>query len=107
MATQFINLTPHTVNLHLASGEIQTIPSAGVARVAEVVDVVGEVDGTPLRRISHGEITNLPAPLEGVIYITSGLVASAAQRPDVVSPTDYIRNDRGHVVGCKALAVYA
>ena len=52
---------------------------------------------------SYGEVTGLPDPQLGVAYIVSGMVASAAPRPDVFSPGDLVRDESGRPVGCKGL----
>jgi hypothetical protein len=48
----------------------------------------------------YGNVEGLPSPRDGVIYIVSGMVASAAPRDDVFSPGELERDEGGRVVGC-------
>ena len=92
---QFINLTPHTINLNNGAA----YAASGV--VARVVARHTAFDENGVASIEWGEVTGLPAPQEGLIYIVSALVAQAAKRPDVVSPAsghpDVVRNN-GQIV---------
>jgi hypothetical protein len=92
--TRIVNLTPHLIRLAVGNS-VTEIRSSGVARLTSKEIRVGSVDfmdgsgavvTIPVIRTEYGEITNLPAPCEGVLYVTSSLVASRANRPDVVSP---------------------
>jgi hypothetical protein len=98
-----VNLTPHTINLFGSNDSNQAIPSTGVARCVAIPTVVGEVNGVPVRRTQFGAVTGLPEPSEGVIFIVSMLVASAAKRDDVVFPDDVVRDPDGKIIGCRAL----
>jgi hypothetical protein len=88
---QFINLTPHTINLTNGAAY------AASGQVARVVSNHTAFDENGVASIEWGEVTGLPAPQEGLIYIVSALVAQAAKRPDVVSPAsghpDVVRNN--------------
>ena len=94
--TNFINLTPHTINLNNGN----SFPASG--NVARVANVYGDFDENGIASVSFGEVTNLPEAQEGVVYIVSGLVAQAISgRNDVVSPAtghpDCVR-DGGRIV---------
>lgn len=80
------NYMPHTLNIELSSGERIAIESSGVARCAVKNVQVGEVDGVPVVSAEYGEITGLPEPQDGVVYVVSMLVAQRAGRADVLSP---------------------
>jgi len=106
-----INLTPHAISLAEVDGNvIETFaPSGTVARVATTSEVVAELMGRPVSRTSFGEVTGVPAPVEGVVYLVSTLVAQAARRPDVVSPDTgptAIRKD-GQVVAVRGFQAFA
>jgi hypothetical protein len=96
MDMQFINLTPHAI--HLNDGTVFE-PSGTVARVISHHTDFG-VDR--VCRVCFGEIINLPEPKKGVYYIVSGMVATATNRDDVVSPAtghlETIRSSKGQVV---------
>lgn len=82
MKTTFVNLTPHSIKLN----DGREFPSEGVARVT---DTYTEFDEAGICHVNHGEINGLPAPREGVTYIVSAMVLSAAKekgRNDVVAP---------------------
>ena len=94
---RIVNLTPHLVRLN--SGE--EYPASG--KVARVSCSYSEQDGRGVCRAIFGEVSDLPAPVDGVLYIVSGMVASAVPgRDDVVAPAtghpDAIRNEKGHIV---------
>ena len=92
---QFINLTPHTINMNDGAA----YAASGV--VARVANAHTPFDENGVASIEWGEVTGLPAPQDGVLYIVSALVAQAAKRPDVVSPAsghpDVVRNN-GQIV---------
>lgn len=101
----FVNLTPHTLNIHHPCGVFSLPPSGEVARVATV-----EVDAAPVGHTaiptvitSYGEVTGLPDPVAGVMLIVSGMVASASPRGDVMSPGPLVRDEGGRPIGCRGL----
>ena len=101
--TNFINLTPHTLNVH-ANGDVVSIaPSGEVARVATVSTDADPVGGIPTVTTAFGEVTGLPEAKEDVFLIVSGMVASAAPRTDVLSPGDLVRDENGRPIGCRGL----
>ena len=92
-----VNLTPHSVRLN--SGE--EFPASG--QVARVSCSYSEQDERGVCLAIFGEPIDLPAPVEGVLYVVSGMVASAVpERMDVVAPAtghpDAVRNEKGHIV---------
>lgn len=93
MTTTLYNYTPHSITLN--SGE--KYDSVGVARVS---NTFSEVDENGICSVSYGDITGLPEPKDGCIYIVSALVlaaAKAAGRTDCVAPAtghpDCLRKD--------------
>lgn len=115
------NLTPHTVRVFSATGEIITeIPPSGmVARIekigsfrndSEVVPVTNFGDAGEsweysipiLTSVSTG-ISGLPDEQTNTRFIVSAtLRAACPDRPDLVSPADLVRDEAGNVIGCKA-----
>ena len=94
---KYINLTPHSINL-IGVGEL---PSSGLARVKDTLTG----DGI-LKIRTYGAIEGLPEPKDGTIYIVSSMVMSLAikhGRTDVYSPSDFVRDGDGKIVGCKSL----
>jgi hypothetical protein len=107
---EIINLTPHAINLADDSGNVIATfqPSGNVARVATSQVVVRELAGRPVSRTTFGEVTGVPAPVDGVSYLVSTAVAQAAARPDVVSPDTgptAIRKD-GQVVAVRGFQTF-
>jgi hypothetical protein len=45
-----------------------------------------EFDSRGICSVKFGKVENLPEEKEGVVYIVSGMVASACKRGDIVSP---------------------
>lgn len=111
MKTRFINLTKHPINIVGRKGQIETVePDGTIARVTSVQKRVGQVNGYPIYRSYLGEIINLPEPIEGVTFITSMIVASFANREDVVSPNtaphSAVRDGDGKVIGVKGFQTF-
>lgn len=103
---EFINLTPHDVNLILQDESTMTIPASGsIARVGSHVEQVGTIGIIPVvKTVFDTVVTDLPDPQDGVIYLTSTLVAQAVQdRTDVLVPADLRRDEAGRIIGCGAL----
>lgn len=91
----FVNLTPHPIVLN--DGRVFE-PSGTVARVTSEHTPFNE-DG--VCSVKFGEIINLPEPQPETLYIVSGMVASATNRSDVVSPAtghpETKRNEKGQI----------
>ena len=104
---EILNLTPHPVNLINESGElVETFPVVGPApRLMELVEALPAVDGLPVNKVSYGrEITNLPAPQEGVLLIVSRITAAAVTgREDILFPHGEVRDENGRILGARAL----
>lgn len=96
--TTFKNFTPHAVALN--NGTV--FHSDGIARVSASFSAP---DTNNICSQVFGDVTGLPEPQNGVIFIVSSLVLSAAKeagRTDCVAPAtghpDTIRNAAGHIV---------
>ena len=106
---RLVNLTPHPVRLFKPDGEwIEVPPSGKVARVVEEKEKVGEVDGIPVYLVEYKEVRDLPEPQKDTVYLVSQLVLQCLSgRPDVLapdtSPTGAIRDNKGQIIGVKAL----
>jgi hypothetical protein len=85
---------------------IRSIPPSGILpRVSIANSSAGEIDGIPVESVTYGQIEGLPDYQEGVYYIVSGLVASAAAkigRTDCLAPGGLVRdkNNPGLILGC-------
>jgi hypothetical protein len=98
MSKNYINVTPHEVALN--DGRVFP-PSGIVARVGQYFTNTSDPD---IVNSWWGEVVFLPEPVEGTIYIVSGIVHSAIKglRDDCVCPAtghkDVVRNDKGQIV---------
>lgn len=102
---KLVNLTPHTVKLVNEIGVLE-LYSQGVARVSSTQTEVGRVIGVPVVKATFGEVTGLPEPVEGTMYVVSALVRGALpNRTDLASPGDPVRDEAGNVIGAKSLIV--
>lgn len=111
---KIINLTPHAVNLKpVNGGEVVVEPSGTMARCSSERKIIGEIEVAegvkiPLTQVVLGEVSGLPAPEEGTIYIVSLHVANRVARGgrtmDILVPDESIRDADGKIVGCRALA---
>lgn len=109
---KLVNLTPHVLSFmpQGPDGPVVTIPPSGiVARCATSrvqVDAVS-LDGMtiPVNKTEFGDVTGLPDPQPGTIYIVSALVAQAQPaRQDVFIVDDAVRDEQGRIIGARALA---
>lgn len=109
VAERLVNLTPHPLRLMVDDATVLEKDAGPPARVREVRSEARKVAGQfgifPLMNVGYeDEITGLPAPEAGVLFVVSRLTAQAApHRDDLVFPLDEVRNDKGDVVGCRAL----
>lgn len=117
---KLVNLTPHKITIIPPVGWVQygnddsdivVEPSGMVARCAEtrqVVSVVAQPQGgwsIPVFRVEYGEVSGLPEPEDGVVYIVSMRLAQAVpHRQDVFFPGEAVRDTAGNIIGCIGLS---
>lgn len=108
LAVNLVNLTPHALTILPRAGEAVSLPPSGqVARVTTARAVVETIGGIDVFATTFGEVTDLPAPQVGVVFIVSAIVAghpSVRGRGDVVSPGELVRGADGQPVGCRGLS---
>jgi hypothetical protein len=121
MEANFVNYTPHDVNLILGEGLTLTIPRSGeTVRVTDernVVDTV-TVHGHPVevRRVTYGEafLTDkdgnrrpLPDTQEGTVMLVSALAGTgllAVGRTDFLIVDGLVRDENGRPLGATGFA---
>lgn len=100
----FVNLTPHTLNIIEEDGSVYTLPPSGqVARVATERRIVNIIDGIEIFETVFGEVVGLPERNRNDLLIVSALVAQRTDRTDVYSPGELVRDADGKVIGCRGL----
>jgi len=106
---KLVNLTPNTIKIYDEGLElIHEIPPSFEHRAKLYVqrDLVCVLnDDIPVHRAIMGpnNVSGIPEPEDGVIYIVSALVAQAAQRFDVVSP-DTLPGREGPIKGPRGVS---
>lgn len=111
---KIINLTPHEISIISESGEVvRRYPASGqIARAASTTEIIGELDGVPVARQQFGEVSGLPDPEPGTVYLVSLVVGQAmkGQRDDLygpdTSPDGAVRDDDGRIIGTRRLVKY-
>ena len=111
----YINLTPHDINVYDVDGEtyLFTVPPSGTvarARQTSVVTLYHRVRNfggvmAPFQRNKYGEVYDLPAFDEENILIVSRLTGEAALSEgrtdeDLAIPGQGIRDEHGVIIGC-------
>ena len=107
-----VNLTPHRLNVKAHDGQTVRViePDGRVPRVDMQAQPDGEteIDGVyaDVFHLTVGEVTGLPDPAPGTLYVVSGLVASALKgvRDDLLTPYKLVRDDAGRIIGCQAFS---
>jgi hypothetical protein len=118
MSLRLVNLTEHDIVVLRPDGQVVIPPSGMVARVAtsqrEVARVTADGMDIPVVATVFGEVTGLPGPEPGVLYIASTLVAQAAARAgrrDVVAPDtgpeSVVRGPDGRPTAVRRLQTFA
>ena len=81
---------------------------SGIARLVDRAEPLGSIDCMPVARISLGEVTGLPAPQAGTVFLVSRVLASyLSEREDLVFPFGEIRDADGRIVAVSSLATFA
>jgi hypothetical protein len=106
---EFVNATPHTLNIVCADGSIREIaPSGIVPRLGQTREKTHILDGIEVFHVRLGELENLPEEDEDgeTVYIVSRMVLDAAPgRGDLLSPGELVRDWSGKVIGCQGLSL--
>lgn len=100
-----VNMTPHALNIVQRDGKTLTVAPSGYVPRCSSTEVVDQSIGLiEITKQTLGEVEGLPDPIPGAFYVVSRLVASAANRPDLLVPGPLLRDDQGRVIGCKGLS---
>ena len=106
MLPNFVNMTPHTINLINANIEFAIEPSGKTIRLQEEWSVIGDFDGIiDVLNCVYSPSEDLPEKIDGTFYIVSAMVANAfPERDDFIIVAKTIRDDNGRICGCMAFA---
>ena len=103
---KLINLTPHPINVIVDGQVVNQYPSMGVLRASSCSRIIGEVDGIQLSKVTYGEVTGLPEPKQGVMYIVSRAIKkSVPDRDDCIVPNLLVRDKNGNITGCRGFSL--
>jgi len=100
---KIINLTPHAIT-EVITGKVFS-PSGVIARVSQQTKQIKEIDGVPFFTCEFGETVDLPEQVENTLYIVSAMVKNANNRPDLISPGELVRDNKGQPIGCKGFFI--
>lgn len=101
---KIVNLTPHMVR-YLCGDKVIEFPSQGVARVKETLETIAEKDGIRFVKRKFSEVEGIPPFQPDTLYIVSNIVFEATNRSDLIVPADFVRDEKGQIVGCRAFVV--
>lgn len=100
---KLVNLTPHAIKI---TGYGVLEPSGMAARAHNHLSQIGDVNGIPLMISNFSGVSNLPEPIEGVMYVVPAYVREALpKRTDLASPAKFLRDATGNIIGCGAFEV--
>ncbi len=115
MEITIINLCPHALVVYdrNVANVLLSLPGAEKpCRVRHRNLVFGFIKGIPVRYSEYGAFENLPEPIEGSVFVVSGMVARVLmmrgdRRDDIytpdITPRSGIRDSQGRPVGCRGL----
>jgi hypothetical protein len=101
-----VNRTPHLVTLYDQEDNVrQQFPPEDPAVRLEVLEM-GQtgIDGLMVPLVGYGTMTDAPLQQREMYYIVSLPVALAVRRADFLVPFDEVRDGKGQIIGCRALA---
>lgn len=110
---EVVNKTPHALSVYDMEKEnvIATIPSSGMVRVSETVEIVSDGDGeVPLVKIVRdpNRLEGLPEEVHGRYIVVSDIAYQAAKplgRKDLLRAGVAVRDDAGRIIGCQGLTI--
>jgi hypothetical protein len=114
MEIEIKNMTSHDITVVIGEA-VQTFPPSGtVVRVSSLEEIVGEVNGIPVKKIIYGEVENLPEKEDDVVLVVSlpvllRLKEEGKRRYDLVapntSPSGAVRDKEGRIIGVRSFQV--
>lgn len=112
MSIEFVNLTPHELNVQKEDGSFLALPASGtVARVKAETVTMAHIGGVAItgQKFSDDIEGVPPRKDDNTYYVVSRLAAQALaekdRAEDILIPGPAIRDEQGKVVGCEGLAI--
>lgn len=108
MLKKIINKVPHPIYiLDEENRVLHTFPkSNGMIRLAQVTNLIGDINGIPISETVFGAPDKLPLFKLNTFYIVSNLVKTALpDREDLLTPSNIVRNEEGVIIGCLSLDI--
>ncbi len=107
--TELRNYTPHDPLVYRRpDADAIVLPQRGLARCREFHAEDGSFDEAgefPRTLVGYAEVSDLPDPEPGVVYVVSQLVVAACpDRTDLAFPAGLLRDDAGSITGFSLLA---
>lgn len=104
--TTIINTTPHDIFIYREDMPTRIIPKSNLSiRINfDTVDGV-PIDGIPIKVSCTAMPMYLPPVSEDTFYVVSSIVKNCfPNRDDFLVPFDFVRDENGAIIGCRALA---
>lgn len=105
----YINCTPHAINIHTDKGILSLPPSGTVMRVSTEVKHLWTLNDVKIFENRKGALDFGGIELEeDKIYIVSFMVLEAAKSlgyKNFAAPHDLVRDENGNVTGCRGLCI--
>lgn len=102
---KLVNLTGHTINLVSLGIDL---PIQGAVKTNQVQHLVHDIGGLPVFDLEYLDVTGLPEPEDGTLYIVSAISLNGIrelypERRDCVSVHKVVKDAQGRTIGCSAL----
>lgn len=104
---KLINCCPHKFNFVINGKEVLNVPPTHLIRLETAKLKIGETpEGIPILETEYLGSASLPPVESGTLYIVSQPVALAFKgvRRDFVVGENYIRNEKGEIIGAEAIS---
>ena len=100
---KIINLTPHAITFMHEDGTTEVFEASGeVARVEQFLFSIPDTKYN-LKSCVKGCVEGLPKQDINTVFIVSAMVREELpERDDLWSPTSFVRDEEGNIVGCTA-----
>ena len=111
MNYRLVNKTPHPITLITDGETIEYEADKNPTRLVNAERRIGtiNINGSSIDayETTDGEFDNLPPKKNNILYIVSNMVKERLpNRMDLVTPTKFVRDDDGRIIGAKGVKVH-